>query len=264
MRLPFGFWGSMFIVLLLAVTTAAQSCAHHDTTALATRPTFSNGTETVQCGVVEVEYGYSHARAGGSSSTGLSSTLHMGISPRLDVRWSLDNVLATASDGERRSGIGDAWVGARYRFNQGKTRLPSFGALYLIKLPFASPAKGLGSGYTDHSLALLISKDVGKTHLDFNAVRMAIGSARGMKGGILGALAISRPLQGRLSATIEGYGGKQEKSSAALLTAISWRWNERLLTDVGIERGFWGDSGRTKVTFGMTYAVTNLYRAFGR
>jgi len=40
MRLPIGFWGSMFIVLLLAVTTAAQSCAHHGTTAVSTRRTF--------------------------------------------------------------------------------------------------------------------------------------------------------------------------------------------------------------------------------
>ena len=264
MRLPFGFWGSMFIVLLLAVTAAAQSCAHPGTTALATRPTFSNGTDTVQCGLVEFEYGYARVQAEGSTSGAVSSTVHMGITPRLDVRWSFDNVLTTASGAERRSGIGDAWLGARYRFNQGKNGLPSFGALYLIKLPFASPAKQQGSGYTDHSLALLMSKDLGRTHLDFNAVRMAIGSASGTKGGTFGALAISRPLHGRLSGTIEAYGGDQDGTSAALLTAISWRWSERLLTDIGIERGFWGNSGQTKVTFGMTYAVTNLYRAFGR
>ena len=263
MRLPIGFWGSMFIVLLLAVTTAAQSCVHHGTTAVATRPTFSNSTETVQCGLVELEYGYSRQSAVAGASSAVSSTVHMGITPRLDVRWSLDNVLFTGAGREQHSGIGDAWLGARYRFNEQRGRAPSLGILYQIKLPLASTAKQQGSGFVDHSLGLLASKDIGRTHLDTNAVWTALGSVKGTSSGTMGALAISRPIRGRLSGIVEAYGGKQERASAALMTAISWRWSDRLLTDIGVERGFWGSGNRTRLTFGMTYALTNIYRVFG-
>jgi hypothetical protein len=212
---------------------------------------------------VEVEYGYARQWLDDGNYTGaISSTVHFGVTQRMDVRWNSDNLLVSGSSNRRLAGVGDSTFGARYRFNEQRRYVPSFGFLYGIKFPFSDPRKEQGSGYIDHSFALLASKDVGKTRFDFNAVRLALGSAGKMRSGTMAALALSRPIRGRLSATVEGYGGREEQQdgAASLLAAVSWRWSDRFLSDVGVERGLAGGVKRTKLTFGFSYAVGNLYR----
>lgn len=248
----------MLIVLLLAVSSAAQSCLHKNITAVATRPTFSNSTETVQCGVVQMEYGYARQwQAGGAA---LSSGLAFGVAPNLDIRWTSDNVLFSGSE-LQSPGVGDSWIGARYRVNEQRRLLPSLGILYSFKIPIASQKDGLGSGYIDHSIALFASKDIGQVHADFNVVRVAYGSSVGRRYSDFAGLAVSRHICKRLSGTVEGYGGGDLVKTASLLAGTSWRWSDRLQTDVAMERRIWGNGG-TRLTFGMTFAMANLYRSF--
>jgi hypothetical protein len=155
-----------------AVTT--QSPEDHCTaevTATPTRPNFSVSTDTTKCGVVEADYGFGREWSeAGASSSAFSSSIRFGITPKLDFRWGSDNRDSATVNGATVTGVGDNWLGARYRFNDQTKSLPAFAFSYTAKLPTASPSKGFGTGYADHAFAVLASKDLGKNRFDFNVV----------------------------------------------------------------------------------------------
>src|SRR5690348_7381646 len=127
-------------------------------TAVPNRPTISTTAESVQTGVFEVEYG-TEAASGHQNVNGL---LKFGILKNLELRFG--NVPF-----ERDSsiaGTGDSSAGFKYRFAEQHGTLPTFSLLYTALLPTAG--KGLSNTGYEHSVAVLLSKDFGKHHFDFN------------------------------------------------------------------------------------------------
>ena len=230
------------------------------------RPSFSNGTATTQCGVAEVEYGWNHQWPGGRArQDSLGGGLRFGITPKLDFHWSSDSFL-NVFDGEKAErGFGDTWLGLKYRFYEGSRRVPALAILYLAKIPSASENKGLGTGQADHAVSLLASKDIAFVHFDLNLIEFIGG--RNTRPGVdhcsQFALSASSPVKGRLGAILEGYGATELSSDspsfASSMLGLTYQVNRRMVFDGGIDVGLMHGAPRQRVFVGITYAIKNMY-----
>ncbi len=139
--------------------------AQDELTAVPNRPSVSTPAQPVQPGVLETEWGVNAAAA----HQDLNALLKFGVSKNFELR--LANNPFTADTGTY--GFGDTSMGFKYRFTPDSGHRPALGFIYMLKLPTAGNV--LGSGQTDHSLVLLVSKDIGKHHLDFISSPIYLG-----------------------------------------------------------------------------------------
>jgi Putative MetA-pathway of phenol degradation len=249
----------------LPAAASEQPCSS-EVTATPTRPNFSVSTDTTKCGVVEADYGWGREWSGaGVGSSAFQSSLRFGVTPNLDVRWGSDNRDSSIANGDTIAGIGDNWLGARYRFNEQRKILPAFAFSYTAKLPTASPSKGFGTGYADHAFALLASKDLRKYHFDLNVAGSLLGQETGISGSTVLALACTRPLSNKLSLVTEGYGQVDGERSAAALLGATYAVTPRFVLDLGVDNKIAGESlGEPHLVIGGTYAIGNIYSALRR
>jgi len=236
-----------------------DACALPEVTANATRPAWDYAASTTQCGVLETDFGFlAQPMGGGVTQRVVVSSLRYGLTPRLDLRWGLTNHVAQGGgDAGSLKGVGDQWLSGRYRFvEQGKT-LPALALIYAAKIPTANPAKGFGTGFVDHQFILIASRDVGKSHFDFNAVGTMAGGAHGFDGATQYGLALTRPLTSRLSGILESYGGPQPGTSdrfGAILAGAVYTLRPALVLDSAYTRTYTAGSPQEQVLFGITYA----------
>ena len=135
---------------------------------------------------------------------------------------------------------------------------------YAVKIPTANPAKGFGSGYVDHLVTFIASRDFGPHHVDFNAVGTIAGSPQGRDGAPQFGMAYTRTLQGRFLATFEAFGGPQPGTTdryGAVLGGGSWSLRPWLALNGAYTRAFTGGSPRTQSLAGFIY--TFRPRLFG-
>jgi len=253
------------IVESVPTVQSSPGCTNAETDAKPTRPNVTFSTDTTQCGVVEADYGWSAQwPTPGTRQNYFSGSLRFGVTPKLDLRWGGDNFITSSNGTAGVEGVGDNWFGARYRFHEQSARIPSLGISYNVKVPTASLAKGLGSGYVDHAFTLLASKDLGKFHLDSNLVGTLAGAANGFQSTGLVSLACWRPLTKRLSIVSEGYGGTQVAGSpyAALLGGVAYSVSPRFVIDGAMETPASSGAPGKRVTLGATYALGNLHTWF--
>ncbi len=173
---------SSWIILLLclaAPASLAAQCAsapQGEIRANPDRPTVADPADITEYGVLEVEYGWNHAWLGGQArENDFGALLKFAALCNLEIRWSPDTVIS--QNGQR--GFGDNWIGAQYRFFHQSRTAPTMAASYMVKIPSASAARGLGTGQVDQQIKFLASKDLGATHFDFNASALVIGRPAG-------------------------------------------------------------------------------------
>lgn len=245
-----------------AVPSNASPCSG-EFVSVPSRPTVSNGTDTTQCGVLELEYGVERQwLGGGERHDDLSGGLRLGLTPKLDFHWAsgdlLNNVVAAGS----QLGFGDTWLGLKYRFAEQTKLRPSLGVFYQAKIPSAS--HGMGSGEVDHSPSLLISKDIHPLHFDFNVIPLLAGRpGRGWDRNMGFALSASVPLTRRLGFVGEGYGytrlNRANPAFASTMVGVTYQANPRLVLDGGVDMGVTSGAPQGRIFLGITYAVSNLY-----
>ena len=237
---------------------AANPCAFAEVTANPTRPAWDLGASTTQCGILESDFGFLRQPAGaGISQQMVLSSMRYGITPRLDLRWGITNHIWQSGAGASLQGSGDQWINARYRFHEQGRWTPALSLDYGVKLPFANPAKGLGSGFVDHQFIFIASRDLGHTHLDFNTVGTLAGGSGGHEGAAQSGLAVTRPLTKNLSAVLESYGGPQPGTTArygAALAGGMYSLRSWLTLDAAVVRAYTAGSPRQQILFGITYA----------
>jgi hypothetical protein len=241
-----------------APADSAQTASQGEITITATpnRPTFSTTAEAVQAGVFEIEYGFETA-AGHQNINGLSK---FGLTRNLELRFA--NNLFERDDGT--SALGDSGVGLKYRFLGEKAAQPTFSILYTATLPTAGA--GLGAEGLGHSAGVLLSKDFGKHHVDFNEI--AEWRSRSHAGGFdrdyFTALAYSRPLTSKLGIAAEVAGFSRVNSATpstlTILPALTYSFSSRLVIDGGCYFAARGDLPFVTFFAGVTYSVTDLYR----
>lgn len=184
------------------------------------------------------------------------SSFRYGLTPKLDMRWGLTNRIDQIGTAPVH-GIGDQWLGARYRFLEQGPRHPALALMYAAKFPTANPSKGFGSGFIDHQLALVASRDLQKTHVDFNAVGTLAGCARAYDGAAQFGVAFSRPLTRKLTGILESYGGPQPGVSdrfGAGFAGASYMLRPQFALDAAYAHTYTAGSPRKQLLVGFTYA----------
>jgi hypothetical protein len=247
------------LLVLAAPVEPADPCSLAETAANPTRPAWDYAASTTQCGIVETDYGFLGQSMGGRVGQRTAATsLRYGLTPKLDLRWGLTNRIFQSGAGTPSlEGVGDQWLSTRYRFREQGRVAPAMAFLYGVKIPMANPVKGFGSGFVDHQLIFIASRDLGHYHLDFNMVGTVLGERGSHDGAAQFGLAVTRPITKKLSCILEGYGGPQPGTSdrfGAGFAGATYTLRPQLVLDGAYTRTYTADSPRQQVLFGVSYA----------
>jgi hypothetical protein len=159
--------------------------------------------------------------------------------------------------------MGDSGVGFKYKVFAQTNLRPTFSVLYTAAIPTATA--GLGGGAVGHSVQLLLSKDFGKHHFDFNEGLQAVGrpGASGFDRNYFTALSYSRPLSQKwgVNAELAGFSRTNGSTPATLIVlgALTYNVSSRLVLDMGGYVAGYGNLGRVTVLAGVTYSIADLY-----
>jgi hypothetical protein len=228
-------------------------------TAAPNRPTFSTTAESVQRGVLEIEYGI-EAADGHQNVNGL---IKFGLFKNLELRFA-NNLLERDSG---LTGVGDSGAGFKYRIRSQAGLLPTFSVLYTAAIPTSTGAPGIGA--VDHDVTLLFSKDFGKHHIDINGGVNFLGrpGASGYDRNYFTAFSYAHPLTQKLGFTAEIAGFSRANLSTpatmTLLFAATYNVSSRLVLDGGEYTAVYGNLPRVTGFAGVTYSIANLYHPHG-
>src|SRR5207302_10997654 len=134
------------------------------------RPDVTNGTHIVDTGLLQIEFGgiLTSAQAG-QHAFGSPFTARLGIFDWLEARFGADGFVTQTDENGSVGGFGNVQLGAKLRLWADPGGLPVLSILPQVNLPAADAEKGLGSGLTDFTVALLTGTDVGvHGHVDVN------------------------------------------------------------------------------------------------
>jgi hypothetical protein len=238
--------------------SSSQAASQNESviTAVPNRPTFSTTAETVQTGVFEIEYGV-EATKGHQNINGL---IKFGLIKNLELRFANNPF----ERDEGSSAMGDSAAGMKFRLFGERGALPTVSLLYTATLPTAGA--GQGTDGVGHAAGILVSKDFGKHHVDFNEIAEWRGRshAGGFDRDYFTALAYSRALTNKLGFTAEiaGYSRVNAATPATLtiLQALTYSISSRLVLDGGCYFAARGDLPRATFIAGVTYSVADVYR----
>lgn len=252
--------GSSGSVLEVTVLKSPDPCALSGLDASPSRPTWTGGASTSECGQVQSDFGwFLQPASDGGRQWMLPSSVRYGLSPRMELRWGLpSHIDQRDGSGGRQKGISDQSLSVLYRFHEQGRLTPAFAFSYGAKIPSANPGKGLGSGYADHQLVFVASRDVRCIHLDFNAVATAAGSAKGHDEAVQYGLAVSMPFSRRFTGVIDNYGGSQpwlDIESGAALVGGTFALRPWLVLDGAFTYTYVGDPNGPQATLGVTHAM---------
>ena len=232
-----------------------QSGNQEEITAVPNRPTLATTAEAVQRGVFEIEYGFEAAK-GHQNINGL---LKWGMFKNLEL-WFLNNPIQREAG---IAGMGDSGAGFKYRIVSQAKALPTISILYIAALPTATA--GLGVGTVGHTVQILLSKDFGKHHFDFNYGPQFLGrpGASGFDQNYFSALSYSRPITGKWGYTAEVAGFSRANpatpATMTLLNAATYNVSPRLVLDCGVFVAVYGHLPRVNFIGGVTYSIADLY-----
>ncbi len=147
------------------------------------RPDVTNGTHLVDIGLLQMEVGVLVNHLGPASSSGSTpTTFRVGLSDWLEVRFGGDGFVTATSPIGSTNGIGNVQLGAKIRLWADPGGIPVLSILPSVNLPTASAGKGLGSGQSDYTIALLTGTDfLTRGHVDVNYGVGMIGAGPGLR-----------------------------------------------------------------------------------
>jgi hypothetical protein len=233
----------------------SQNLSVDEIIAVPNRPTFSTTAEAVQRGVLEAEYGM-EAADGHQNINGL---IKFGIFKNLELRFANNPFERDAGV----SGLGDSGAGFKYRIISQKGLLPTFSILYTASFSTSTGTRGIGA--MGHGVDILLSKDFGRHHFDFNeGVRLlgrpGIGS---YDRNYFSAFDYAHPLPRKWGYAIEIAGFSRANAatpaSMVVLLAATYNVKPRLILDTGVYTSVYGNFPRVTFFAGVTYSIADLY-----
>jgi hypothetical protein len=235
------------------------------------RPDVTNGTHIVDVGLVQIEAGGLFSRSGaGRRSGGTPVTVRVGLTDWLEARIGGDGFLVSSDPQGREAGIGNVQVAAKVRLWADPGGLPVLSILPAINLPAASERKGLGSGQSDLTVALLSGTDFLKRgHVDINYGVGRIGAGSGLSRFTqhLVALSASAEVPGPVTPYIESFWiSRQEPGGdhvVAVDTGAIYVINPRFALDGGIQGGLSPAAPSLAIFAGLSIIVGNVLGEHG-
>jgi hypothetical protein len=235
-----------------AASTLPNS-APYQITAVPNRPTFSTSAEAVQSGVLEIEYGFETA----DGHQNVNGLIKFGLTRKLELRFANNPIERDAGV----AGFGDSGAGFKYKVIEQKNWWPTFSLLYMAIIPTATA--GVGFGAVGHSAGILVSKDFGKHHFDFNETAQWLGrpNASGFDRNYFTALAYSHAVRGNwgMTAEIAGFSQAPTPATMTLMGAATYGVSSRCILDTGIYVAAYGQLPRVTFFGGVTYSIADLY-----
>ena len=194
-----------------------------------------------------------------ASEQDINGLLKFGVSKNFELRATNDPLLADFGT----HGIGDTGLGFKYRLTQDSGYRPSLAFMYMAKVPTAGNV--LGSGEVDHVLTILMSKDLGKHHFDFNSVVNLLGRPQGgFDHDFQNELAWSHLVRGKWGVTAEFSGANSPNAftpaNAQVLASAIYTVHPRLVLDCGMAARITGDIPHASLIAGFTYSIAGFYR----
>ena len=241
-----------------AAQTASQTAPPGQITAVPNRPTFATTAESVQRGVLEIEYGFE----GGDGHQDVNGLVKFGLFKNLELRFANNPFQRD----DAVAGTGDSGAGFKWRIYPQRGLVPTISALYAATIATAN--HGLGAQAAGHSAQLLLSKDFGRHHFDFNEGVQFVGrpqpGASGYNRNYFTALSWSHPLRDNwsLDAEIAGFSRTNASTPATMtiLLAPAYNVSPRLVLDAGVYVAAYGNLPRVTFFCGVTYSIADLYR----
>jgi hypothetical protein len=233
----------------------SQNLSVDEIIAVPNRPTFSTTAETVQRGVLEMEYGM-EAADGHQNINGL---IKFGIFKNLELRFANNPFERDAGVG----GLGDSGAGFKYRVISQKGILPTFSILYTASFSTSTGTPGIGA--MGHGVDVLLSKDFGKHHFDFNEGVRLLGrpGIGGYDRNYFTAFDYAHPLPRKWGYAIEIAGFSRANgampASMVILLAATYNVKPRLILDTGVYTAVYGNYPRVTFFAGVTYSIADLY-----
>ena len=232
------------------------------------RPTASNPAEFQKSGVLQFELGYNanfHA-AGTEKQQDLPLALRFAVNRRILLEFDSDSPSSqTDTSKTTTTGTGDSQLGIQFVLQPENKSRPGVSFAYYVKIPTANEEKGLGTGKVDHNFIGLVSKTVGKTTVDFNAIYLLAGktSTTGHTSSGQAALAITESLSKKfgVQGEISGFSRNDEQSGAIFgLGVVTYQLNKRMVFDSGVRFGLTSDAPRVGIVAGITVGIADLYK----
>lgn len=237
------------------VQSPTQAQNQEEITAVPNRPTFATTAETVQRGVLEIEYGFE----GGEGHQNINGLVKWGAFKNLELRFANNPV-------ERDAGVtgwGDSGAGFKCKVFPQTKKTPTISVLYAATVPTAT--SGLGANASGHSVQVLLSKDFGKHHFDFNEGVQFIGrsGASGFDRNYFTSLSYAYALTKKWGWTgeVAGFSWTNAATPATLIVLLAPTYSPtpRLVLDGGAYFAAYGNLRRVTFFVGVTYAIADLY-----
>lgn len=209
------------------------------------RPDVTNATHIVDVGLLQLEFGgiWTHGRSS-VHSVGTPLTARLGLTDWIEARFSGDGFLAVTDPTGRQSGFGNIQLGAKLRLWADPGGVPVLSILPAVNLPVASEAKGLGSGESDFTLAVLTGADVlAHAHVDVNYGIGRIGAGTGLPRFTqhLVSASASAEVPGPVTPYLESFWFSRQDPDGRSIVAVDggaiYVINPRLALDGGVQIG---------------------------
>lgn len=230
------------------------------------RPDVTNGTHIVDVGLLQIEFGGLYSRSGlDRQNVGTPLTMRIGLTEWLEARVGGDGFISSRDPQGRESGIGNVQIGAKLRLWAAPGGIPVLSILPTINLPAASESKGLGSGQSDFTVALLTGTDfLTRGHVDINYGFGLIGAGPDLArySQHLVSLSASAEIPGPVTPYIETFWISRQDPDGAHVLALDvgaiYVLNPRFALDGGIQGGLSEAAPSLSVFGGLSIVVGNV------
>ncbi len=228
------------------------------------RPTFATPALTTQPGVAEVEWGLQRSVLRGADTAFSTPTLlKLGLERDLELRVSTDGFLDLAyTRGPSAVGVADLALGAQWCFAHGSVLGGDSAVQVTHKFPTASARRGLGTGASDTTVGLFLSRDFGRNHVDVNLLHAWLGRPAADGGGSTHQPAAAISVSHKLT-TVWSFGGEVygiggtalDERVVSNLWYVAYQPASRLVLDGGVDIGLGRGAHRYALFCGLTWGI---------
>jgi hypothetical protein len=224
------------------------------------RPTVSTPATLTPTGYLQFETGLLGAERSGefSNRTGIEEVVKFSFTSRIELIVQTEPLVYADIGNQITHQPGEVFLGGQVVVLSGKRRRPTISASY-FRRSYASPAPELDIGANRQSGLLLASMDLGKFHIDTNAIfteqiehrvhRAQFGQTLSVSHGLPRHFGIS----GELWHFTQPF---QRANALGLLFAPTYTVKPNLVIDAGFNRGLTRTSTRWEVFLGFTYLLS--------
>ncbi|MEO7672824.1 MAG: transporter [Pyrinomonadaceae bacterium] len=260
---------NILITNKLSAPSVRQSSVEEDEDLInPSRPGIANPAEFQKPGVLQIEYGYDGNFRADEFRSQQTAPLTVRFAPneRLLFDFNIDTVISEKNEmGRRETGVGDTRVGVQILAVKDTERHPALAFAFYAKLPTASSEKNLGTGRTDYRIVALLSKNFGKTDIDFNAAYLNVGREFGNRrvSGGQAAFSVSRGFKNNFGIIGEISGQSEDDvlpKGIFALGAVTYKVNKRVQFDTGLRFGLNPNAPRIGVFAGFTVGIGNPFK----